>query len=51
MLMGLKQQLQLGDSFPLTLNFAKAGPVTVTVAVQQIRGKPKDMRDMPGMKM
>ena len=29
MLMGLKQQLQLGDSFPLTLNFAKAGPVTV----------------------
>jgi copper(I)-binding protein len=51
MLMGLKQQLKPGDSFPLTLNFAKAGPVTVTVAVQQIKGKPKPVQDMPGMKM
>jgi copper(I)-binding protein len=51
MLMGLKQPLKLGDSFPLTLTFAKAGPVTVTVAVQQIKAKSKPMDDMPGMKM
>jgi copper(I)-binding protein len=51
MLMGLKQQLKPGDSFPLTLDFAKAGPVTVTVAVQPIKAKPKPMQDMPGMKM
>jgi copper(I)-binding protein len=49
--MGLKQQLKPGDSFPLTLDFAKAGPVTVTVAVQPIKAKPKPMQDMPGMKM
>jgi copper(I)-binding protein len=51
MLMGLKQPLKLGDSFPLTLNFAKAGVVTVTVSVQQIKATPKPMADMPGMKM
>jgi copper(I)-binding protein len=51
MLMGLKQQLKPGDSFPLTLNFAKAGAVTVTVAVQPIKIKPKATPDMPGMKM
>lgn len=51
MLMGLKQQLKPGDSFPLTLDFAKAGAITVTVAVQQIKIKPKAMQDMPGMKM
>jgi copper(I)-binding protein len=51
MLMGLKQPLKLGDSFPLTLNFAKAGVVTVTVSVQQIKAAPKPMADMPGMKM
>jgi copper(I)-binding protein len=51
MLTGLKQPLKLGDSFPLTLNFAKAGAVTVTVAVQQIKVAPKAMQDMPGMKM
>lgn len=49
MLTGLKQPLKIGDSFPLTLTFAKAGPVTVTVSVQQIKAKP--MGDMPGMKM
>ena len=51
MLMGLKQQLKPGDSFPLTLDFAKAGAVTVTVAVQQITAKPKPPQEMPGMKM
>lgn len=51
MLTGLKQPLRLGDSFPLTLNFAKAGVFTVTVSVQQIKASPKPMSDMPGMKM
>jgi copper(I)-binding protein len=51
MLTGLKQPLKLGDSFPLTLTFAKAGPVTVNVSVQSIKGMPKPTGDMPGMKM
>jgi copper(I)-binding protein len=51
MLMGLKQPLKLGDSFPLTLEFAKAGLVTVTVAVEPIKAPSKPMGDMPGMKM
>jgi len=51
MLMGLKQPLKIGDSFPLTLTFAKAGQVTVTVSVQQIKAKSKPMDEMPGMKM
>jgi copper(I)-binding protein len=51
MLMGLKQPLKIGDSFPLTLTFAKAGQVTVTVSVQQIKAKTKPMDAMPGMKM
>src|SRR4051812_29512977 len=33
MLMELKQPLQAGDSFPLTLTFEKAAPVTVQVKV------------------
>lgn len=51
MLTGLKQPLKLGDSFPLTLRFARAGTVTVTVPVQQIKPAAKPMADMPGMKM
>jgi periplasmic copper chaperone A len=35
MLMGLNQPLREGQSFPLTLDFAKAGPRTVTVAVEK----------------
>lgn len=35
MLMGLKQPLKLGSSFPLTLTFEKAGAVTVTVTVER----------------
>jgi copper(I)-binding protein len=34
MLMGLKQRLNQGESFALTLTFEKAPPVTVTVTVQ-----------------
>ena len=33
MVMGLKQQLKQGDMFPLTLNFAHAAPITVSVMV------------------
>ncbi|WP_290813860.1 DUF1775 domain-containing protein [Ferrovibrio sp.] len=35
MLIGLKQALKEGDSFPLTLTFEKAGSVTVIVPVQK----------------
>ena len=35
MLMGLNKPLREGQSFPLTLNFEKAGPRTVTVAVEK----------------
>ena len=34
MLMGLRKPLNRGESFPLTLTFEKAPPVTVTVTVQ-----------------
>lgn len=34
MLMGLKQQLKAGESFPMTLTFAKAPAMTVTVTVE-----------------
>jgi copper(I)-binding protein len=33
MLMGLRQQLKPGDSFPVTLTFEHAAPVTATVTV------------------
>jgi hypothetical protein len=39
MLMGLKQPLREGESFPLTLDFEKAGPRTVTVAVEKVGAK------------
>ena len=35
MLLGLKQPLREGQSFPLTLDFAKAGQRTVTVSVEK----------------
>ena len=44
MLMGLKQALNAGDSFPVTLTFAKAGQVTATAMVQ------KAGTTMPSMK-
>jgi copper(I)-binding protein len=60
MLTELKAPLRVGGSFPLTLTFAKAPPVTVTVKVLQpgAAGPAKaesgmgkmDMKDMPGMK-
>jgi len=39
MLMGLNQQLHEGQSFPLTLDFEKAGPRTVTVTVEKAGAK------------
>jgi copper(I)-binding protein len=39
MLMGLNQQLYEGQSFPLTLDFEKAGPRTVTVTVEKAGAK------------
>jgi copper(I)-binding protein len=52
MLMGLKQTLKEGDSFPVTLSFAKAGPVTATATVQKAGATTPDkdhgsMGDMP----
>ena len=38
MLMGLKQELKPGDSFPVTLRFERAGAVTATVTVRQTGG-------------
>jgi copper(I)-binding protein len=39
MLMGLNQPLRVGQSFPLTLDFEKAGPRTVTVTVEKAGAK------------
>jgi hypothetical protein len=39
MLMGLNQPLREGQSFPLTLDFEKAGPRTVTVTVAKAGAK------------
>jgi periplasmic copper chaperone A len=39
MLMGLSQSLREGQSFPLTLDFEKAGPRTVTVTVEKAGAK------------
>jgi copper(I)-binding protein len=38
MLVGLKQALKEGQTFPLTLTFAKAGKVDVTIPVAKIGG-------------
>jgi len=35
MLTGLKQPLKVGERFPLTLHFEKAGPVTVEIVVEE----------------
>ena len=37
MLMGLKQPLRQGDSFPVTLSFEQSGQVTATVTVRRRR--------------
>ena len=35
MLIGLKQPLKVGENFPLTLTFEKAGKLDVTVTVEK----------------
>jgi periplasmic copper chaperone A len=49
MLMGMKQQLKDGETFPLTLNFEKAGAITTTVHVAKAGAMGPEMA--PGMKM
>ncbi|HVJ55803.1 MAG TPA: copper chaperone PCu(A)C [Aliidongia sp.] len=46
MLIGLKQPLKVGDSFPLTMTFEKAGAVVTTVTVE-----PNGAAGHDGMKM
>lgn len=50
MLTALKGPLKQGQSFPLSLTFAKAGKVETTVSVEKI-GAMGDVQDMPGMNM
>jgi hypothetical protein len=50
MLIGLKKPLIAGQSFPLTLTFAKAGNISVTVPVQAMGATGKSgMSGMSGM--
>lgn len=54
MLMGLKAPLKAGDSFPLTLTFEHAQPITVTAHVEAVGGAGMDhgtMQGKPGMNM
>ena len=46
MLMGLKKPLKVGETIPLTLDFEKAGKVSITVPIRAM-GAGHD--DMPGM--
>ncbi|MGC1778603.1 MAG: copper chaperone PCu(A)C [Xanthobacteraceae bacterium] len=48
MLIGLKKPLTVGETFPLKLTFAKAGTISVTVAVQAM-GTTKDKGGMGAM--
>ena len=55
MLTGLTRPLKEGETFPLTLTFAKAGSQNVAVSVQKVGsmgpGKPSGGENMPGMDM
>ena len=54
MLVGLTKPLTEGQSFPVTLHFAKAGEVTVNAMVEKAGAGGMDMpagHAMPGMKM
>jgi copper(I)-binding protein len=48
LMMALKQPLKKGATFPLTLTFQKAGPITVTVKVGSV-GQMNEMDGMSGM--
>ena len=45
MLMGLKQPLKEGDSFPLTLEFERGGKAEVKVVVQVPKARPGEMAE------
>ncbi len=49
MLMGLKQPLKVGDSFPVTLRFEHSGPITTTVTVRGMNGGMQSHETMGGM--
>jgi periplasmic copper chaperone A len=51
MLLGLVKPLQVGQSFPLTLSFEKAGAREVTVAVEKAGAMGPQGRDMGNMPM
>jgi periplasmic copper chaperone A len=51
MLIGLKQPLKAGETFPLTLTFEKAGKVEITVPVQSVAGMQSDTPGMGHMDM
>ena len=50
MLIGLKQPLREGETFPLTLTFAHAGALTVEVPVKAVGEIPPLPEMAPGMK-
>ena len=49
MLIGLKRPLTAGETFPLTLSFAKAGNISVTVPVQAMNATQDKGGGMSGM--
>ena len=52
MLTGLKKQLIAGQTLPLTLSFAKAGTISITVPIRPVgatQGAKADMNGMGGM--
>lgn len=51
MLMNLKQTLEQGNSFPVTLTFAKAGPITTTAVIEKAGAASGPTDSMPGMTM
>ncbi len=51
MLIGLKKPLETGQTFPLTLDFAKAGKREVTVTVEKIASMGPGIAAGSGMKM
>jgi periplasmic copper chaperone A len=51
MLEGLKQPLEPGQTFPVTLTFANAGPIVATATVQKPGASAMDHGSMGGMDM
>ena len=49
MLIGLKQALQVGATFPLSLTFEKAGSIETAVVVEKSGSTGDGKTDMPGM--